>query len=305
MGRADEALESWRDAVHDGIHAGLTEDAADWLYAIRTVNAQFGPWTDKLDEEHRLAQALRTTGSDHLLERIRQPSEEAKSAVLGRRPIEAVLSARRWLMDAVVTGSWADELEAAEFLGDLYRDNTELELAAQYFARAGRCKKIVEPAERAGDTLLATEPVRDAPWWVVEAGTALATAQADLLDDDAAEALLGDLIDLALRGRAGELIDSPSHALTLRVTKGACVVAHRGTPSQACAVLELLAADVPREPNHYRYTDDEHAAACVEIALALLALSVIRRPFDIAFADRGAQLPNLRAAWLRLHETLR
>jgi hypothetical protein len=41
------------------------------------------------------------------------------------------------------------------------------------------------------------------------------------------------------------------------------------------------------------------------LGLALLALSVIRRPFDIAFADRGAQLPNLRAAWLRLHETLR
>ena len=55
----------------DGIHAGLTENAADWLYAIRTVNAQFGPWTDQLDEEHRLAQVLRTTGSDHLLDRSR------------------------------------------------------------------------------------------------------------------------------------------------------------------------------------------------------------------------------------------
>jgi hypothetical protein len=285
--RADEALEGWRDAVHDGIHAGYTEDAEDWLYAIRAVNIQFGPWTDQLDEEHRLALALRTTGSGSILHRSRQPSERARSAVLGRRTIEAALSARRWLTDAVVTGSWADELEAAEFLGDLYRDTTELELAAPYYARAGRCKKIIELADRASDQLLTTGPMHGAPWWVLEARIALAAAQADLLDDDAAADLLGDLIDLATRGRAGELIDSPSHALTLRAATAACVLAHRGTPEQARAVLDLLAADVPREPNHHRYTDNEHAAACVEIALAhsLLAVPALTRLFDLAEND--------------------
>jgi Restriction endonuclease len=285
--RAEEALDGWRDAVHDSIHAGLTEDAADWLYAIRAVNIQFGPWTDQLDEEHRLALALRTTGSGSILNRARQPSERARSAVLGRRPIVAALSARRWLTDAVVTGSWADELEAAEFLGDLYRDTTELELAARYYARAGRCKKIIELADRANDQLLTTGPMDGAPWWVLEARITLAAAQADLLKDDAAADLLGDLIDLASRGRAGELIDSPSHALTLRATKAACVLAHRGTPTQARAVLDLLAVDVPREPNHHRYTDSEHAAACVEIALAhsSLAVPALTRLFDLAEND--------------------
>lgn len=36
-GRAEEALEAWRDAVHDAIHAGLSDDAASWLYAIRSL----------------------------------------------------------------------------------------------------------------------------------------------------------------------------------------------------------------------------------------------------------------------------
>jgi hypothetical protein len=75
--------------------------------------------------------------------------------------------------------------------------------------------------------------------------------------------------------------------LMLRAAKGACVLAHRGTPSQARAVLDLLTADVPREPNHYRYTDDEHAAACVEIALAhpSLAFVALMRLFDLAEND--------------------
>ncbi|MGH3696422.1 MAG: hypothetical protein ACRDRX_20925 [Pseudonocardiaceae bacterium] len=41
-GRAEEALEAWRDAVHDAIHAGFSDDAANWLYAIRSLNASTG-----------------------------------------------------------------------------------------------------------------------------------------------------------------------------------------------------------------------------------------------------------------------
>ncbi|NML51597.1 hypothetical protein HHL19_21740 [Streptomyces sp. R302] len=41
-GRAEEAVDAWREAVADAIHAGLTHEAADWLYAIRMANVRCG-----------------------------------------------------------------------------------------------------------------------------------------------------------------------------------------------------------------------------------------------------------------------
>jgi hypothetical protein len=288
--RADEALESWRDAVHDGVHGGLTEDAADWLYAIRGVSIQFGLSAGGIHEEHHLAQALRRSGADRLLERARQPSERARAAALARRPREAVLSGRQWLTDAVITGSWAVEMEAARFLGDLYRNNAEPEVAAELLARSGDAKKLVELAEQVGDRLIPVQLDRREPWWVSDARIALVVAQADLLPDEAAADLLDQLTDLAVRGRAGELTERGRHGdLTDRATCAACALAHRGTPEQAQAVLAILAADVPRDSNRHRRSDDAHAAACVEIAIAHpgLAVPALTRLFDLAKYGAG------------------
>ena len=267
-GRAEEALEAWRDAVNDAIHVGLIDAAADWLYSIRNLNVQYGPWSAGLDEEHRLAQALSATGSGHLVDRRRDPREAAMSAVVGNEPIEAVLSARRWLTDAVATGSWADEHDALVFLGDLYQNNGEPARAAGYYQRAGDDKKLTELADKVGDMRLPIGSLTGEPWWSLNARAALIYAQADLLDDKTASSILEELTSLALRGRAGELIDAPNYQLTLQATKSACSLASRGTPEQAAAVLDMLAADVPREPNHYSHTDAWHAAACADIALA-------------------------------------
>jgi hypothetical protein len=293
--RAEEALESWRDAVQDAIHAGLAEDAADWLYAIRSLNIQYGPWSTELDDEHHLAQALRTTGTGRLLDRIRDPRAQAMSAVLRKKPIEAVVSARRWLTDSVVTGSWADENEALSFLGDLYRDNSESALAATYYQRAGNIKRLKELSANVGDLLLPVGQLRDGPWWVLRARAALISAQTDLIEDHSVGTLISDLTDLAARGRAGELTDSPTQALTLQATKSACTLVSRGTPEQAVTLLDLLASDVVREPNHYRHTDDEHAVACVEIALAHpdLTMTALTRLFDLAEHDAHKALELL------------
>jgi hypothetical protein len=107
------------------------------------------------------------------------------------------------------------------------------------------------------------------------------------LDDLTASALLADLTDLAVRGRAGELTDAPNHSLTLQATRSACALAPRGTPEQALAVLEMLAPDVPREPNHYRHTDDAHATACADIAIVhpSLTMTAMTRLLDLAAHD--------------------
>lgn len=286
-GRAESAVECWRDAVHESINAGLPEDAADWLYAVRAVKVQYGPLTTDIDDEHRLAQALRTTGRGRLLGRVRSPREQALSAVVAGKPVEAALSARRWLTDSVITGSWASEFEALTFLGDLYRDSGELDLAAQHFQRAGRAKKLEEIAAK-GDHILPVGPLSDAPWWTLHARAALIAAQADLLDDDTAAAHLAALLALTERGRTGELMESPLRHLTHRATRSACALGARGTPTQAQTLLDLLAADVPRGPHQYHFSDDGHATACVAIARvhSRLTANALTRLFDLA--DGGA-----------------
>ncbi|MET8840366.1 restriction endonuclease [Streptomyces rubiginosohelvolus] len=282
--RAEEAVESWRDAVHEAIHAELPEDAADWLYAIRAAHVSFGPLTLDIDEEHHLAQALRTTGAGQLLSRIRPPRAQAMAALARKKPIEAVLSARRWLTDAVTTGSWAEEREALDFLADLYRSNNEPELAAALYERAGNAKKLTELASHVGDHLLPMGSFDDAPWWVLYARATIVAEQEDLLEDVSASTFLDSLTDLASRGRAGELTDSPTAALSLRATKAACALSTRGTATQAAALLALLADDVPREPGHYRHTDVDHASAAAAIAVAHpeLAAPALTRLFDLA-----------------------
>jgi hypothetical protein len=284
----DEALEHWRCAVHEAIHAGLAEDAADWLYAIRAVNGLYGPWED-LDDEHRLAQALRGTGSANLLVRSRAPREQALSAKVGGKPIEAVLSARRWLVDATVSGDWQGEREALGFLADLYAKNQEPDLAADLYRRAGSTKELEALAAAVGDRPLPRAPFGDMPWWVLEAQAALVRAQADLIEDPAVQELMGALTALAERGRAGELIESPTRALTSQATQAACALADRAAPGQALALLDLLAADVPREPDRFHQSDQSHAAACLAIAKAhpALAKRALTQLFDLA--EQGVQ----------------
>ncbi|MFI6073936.1 hypothetical protein ACIA5C_20415 [Actinoplanes sp. NPDC051343] len=282
--RLEEAVDAWRDAISDAIHDGLADDAADWLYAIRSANGRLGSWSSGIDDEHHLAQALRNTGTDRLLQRSRLPSDHARTALLAGNPIEAILAARQWLTDAVVTGSWAVEMEATRFLGELYRDNAEPALAADFLARSGSAQKLTELAERVGDELIQIEINRAEPWWVTDAKIAFATTQADLIPDQAAAKLLEILTDITIRGRAGEFAEPPGRgSLTERAVEGMCALAHRGTSEQAAAVLDLLAADVVRGPRQFRPSDNAHAAACVEISIAHpdIALPGLRRLLEL------------------------
>ncbi len=162
-GRAESAVECWRDAVHESINAGLPEDAADWLYAVRAVNVQYGPLTTDIDDEHRLAQALRPPAAAGFL---------AGSVLRGSRPCrlwsQASLSkplCPPGLTGTVVTGNWASESESLTFHGDLYRDSGELDLAAQHFQRAGRAEKLEKIATK-GDHILTVGPLILQPHFV-------------------------------------------------------------------------------------------------------------------------------------------
>ncbi|MFI1887799.1 HEAT repeat domain-containing protein [Streptomyces jumonjinensis] len=162
-------------------------------------------------------------------------------------------------------------------------------MATSYYQRAGKPKKLVGLAKSAGDRLLPMGPLHEGPWWVLHARAAQVAAQADLIHDHAAAQLLDDLTDLATRGLAGELADSPTQSLTIQAVKSACALASRSTQEQASHLLGLLAPEVPRESGHYRHIDDEHAAACADIASTHeeLAAAALTRLFDLA--DQGVQ----------------
>ncbi|WP_218146800.1 hypothetical protein [Rhodococcus maanshanensis] len=296
LGETEDALEYWRRAVEDGIHVGLTNDAASWLYAIRRLNVSYGPWTSDLEDEHRLAQSLRTTASDRLLPRYRDPRERTLNARVAGRPNAAIIAARRWLVDTIVTGRWADEASALEMLGDLYRDNAEPNLAAAFYQRAGLSKKLTALVEAVGDLKLTVGPLdTGAPWWELSARAHLVSEQADLLDDEAASTLLRQLIDLARRGRAGELTDGPAQVLGDQIISSTCALAPRGSVEQAVEVLDLLKHDVPRAPGHHRRSDGPHVKACVAIAGAHpgLAAVAMTRLFDLAEANTHEALTAL------------
>ncbi|MEV5124734.1 hypothetical protein AB0K49_18385 [Streptomyces decoyicus] len=276
-GKADAAVEAYRDAVDAGIRADLPQDAADWLYSIRSINAWYGPWPGDIDDEHRLAQALRATGTGRLLVRARHPREQALSAVVRQRPREAITAAQRWLVDTVATGDWTGELEALRFLADLYRDNTEAGLAAVYYQRAGEAKAAKKLAATSGDTLLPLGPLQGVPWRVSRARAAQLEAQADILDDDAAVALLGELVDMARRLLSGDLADSPQRHLLHQVLRSACTLAPRGTAEQASQVL----ADIV----DLKKTDRGATWLAIADRHPRLALQAVTKLFDDA--ERG------------------
>lgn len=283
-GSPEDALEHWRQAVAHAIHEGRTNDAAGWLYAIRGVNIRFRPLTSRIDEEHLLAQALPRSSGGRLIRRVRDPETDARRAALEGRPLEAIQAGRRWLADSIIVGDWVDERAATELLGDLYAKNAEPERAAGCYQWAGETEKLTKLAAAVGDRLLPLASVGSGPWWQQTTSLAGIAAQQDMVDDAAAGALLSLLVNLVARGRAGELVDSPTHSLTLGATKTACVLAGRGTSDNAQALLDLFADDVAREENRYFYHDEEHVQACHSILVhhQELVWPALMRIFDLA-----------------------
>lgn len=80
-GAADPAIEMWWDAINAGALAGLGDDTAEWLYAVRLCMSIYGPdedWT----ETHPLAQAMRASGGTALPVHRRNHIEDAGTDVI-------------------------------------------------------------------------------------------------------------------------------------------------------------------------------------------------------------------------------
>jgi hypothetical protein len=281
-----DAIQNWRQAVQHAIQEGLTDDASGWLYSLRAVRVEYGPWTDDMNLEHYLAQGLPRRGGASSLRRTRDPETRSYREALQGKPHVAVNAVRRWLADSIVLSDWTDESAAIEMLGDLLAQNAEPGRAALCYQWAGRIKKLELLSQTVGDFALPVRAIDYGPWWVRRSAVKLLAAQEDLLDDDAAKAYLTQTTDLANRGRNGELNDPHGH-LTLEVLRTACALAGRGTPNDAKALLDSMAQDVDRAPNTYTFFDKQHVDACLSIAShhPSLANTALERIF--ALADVG------------------
>jgi hypothetical protein len=257
----------WRDAIERACVELLNDDAADWLYALRAVRLQNGLMGDDIDDLHRHAQALRAAGTGTLLPEPYPARESGLANLRDKQWPDALETVRRYLWRSVVGADWSGELEAHEMLGDLFVQTGRGHEAIRHYVIAGEGKKLQQLAGAARD-----EPVRlpgdllTSRPWERAAAFSFAAATADLIVDEDARYWCS----AAFR----EVTDHPQPAPLgapnpmLAAFKAFGQLAAVSTVEQARRFLEIGRELVPRQPNAYHYTDEDHVHALIGLARA-------------------------------------
>lgn len=289
------AQEHFLEAIERACTEEMFDEAADWLYAWRTVLAWYD---DSLkDEQHPLAQALRPhakpstlPGSPHTAERALRAMQDAD------KPDMALQAVRRWRWQAVVRGQFTEEIEALEAFGSLLQRQGDADSAIRCFVRAGSdravqaARSLPEKTARVDPGMLTSVPPCRA------AAYSAATAAADLLTDDDARAwgdaaLAEVMADQPLR-RFG-----PSPGLSAFDLLAA--VCDALSNEQAGQLLRLVEPLIERPADHYKHTDEAVAKILVTMAasrpeaLPLLARALVA---DQRMAEVILNRPDVLAA---------
>ena len=144
------AMEQYLDAIEHATAKEMFDDAADWLYALRTVRYLDGQFS--ADEEHPLAQALRPHAKASTLPGSPHTKELALQAMLDKEePAEALQRVERWRWQAVVRAELTDEFRAIEAVGTLQEKGGDLDDAIKSYVRAGSAKKAKTAAGKLPD----------------------------------------------------------------------------------------------------------------------------------------------------------
>lgn len=288
MPEPQASLGRWRDAIERACVEGLNDDAAEWLYALRTVRVQHGLIDADIDDLHRHAQALRATGSGSCLPEAHRARERALAYLRDQKWPDALEALRRYLWRSTIGGDWTGELEGLELLGDLFARTGRVEEAIRHYVFAGKIKKLEELAAALPEspTRLPLELVTPRPWERA-AAFSFAAAHADLIiDRDAAEwctAALREVID-----EPQPLpVFAPNPALSAFKAFGALALV--STEDQATQFLALSQELVPRSANRYRFTDDAHIQALIGIARAHSAVrgEAVDQLLEALVTDQG------------------
>lgn len=265
-----QAVGRWRDAIERACLEGLNDDAADWLYAVRTVRVQtgFNLLDGDINEPHRHALALRAAGNGTILPEPYRARERALANLRDEKWPNALEALRRYLWRSAVGADWTGEMDAHKLLGDLFLRTGRPRAAVEHYVVAGESKKLEALASGLRDepVRLPIQLVTPRPWERA-AAFSFAAAAADLIvDEDAVQ---------WCKTAFHEIVEHPQPASPgapdawLAAFKAFGKLGIVSTEEQARRFLDEISHElIPRESNRYRFTDEAHIEALIGIAHA-------------------------------------
>ncbi len=179
------AEQAYLSAIERAVPASMFDEAADWLYALRTARFWYYDGEDR-EDEHSIAQTLRPLARTSGLPGSPYLQQHAYSSALDDDKTEtAIQRTLRWRWQAVLRAQLTEEIDAEEKLGRLLQRRGDLAEARDSLIRAGASKHIPSLAKTLPEKRVLLPPLRrDAPPVQHAAVFAFAAQTADLLSDD-------------------------------------------------------------------------------------------------------------------------
>ncbi|WP_329437903.1 hypothetical protein [Streptomyces canus] len=294
----DEAIEAYRRAVLAATREGLGGDARHALRAISYLSDQYNLG---LGESSRAMQSARTVGAKgaRLIDLSFDPAVSALEALADDKLPDASRASHQWLWQDRISGALTDELLAHQRYGEVFNRAGEAKRAVRHFILAGQRKDARTAAESVLQFLDVRDLLQVQARWVCSAAAAVTSQQADLIPDDAVPGIAARLTDIVTTGPQSGLTGSDP----VKEALGALGALEERLPAKAAQqVLPLLVEWIPREPNTYRFTDEQMLSfldACIKAELPVADQAVqalleawkldVHGAYDL-LAGLGAQL---------------
>jgi hypothetical protein len=262
----DEAIEAYRRAVLAATREGLGGDARHALRAISYLSDQYNLG---FGHSSRAMQSARTVGAKgaRLIDLSFDPAVSALEALADGKLPDASRASHQWLWQDRISGALTDELLAHQRYGEVFDRAGETNRAVHHLILAGRRKDARSAAESVPDYLDVRDLLQVRARWVCSAAAAVTGEQADLIPDDAVPGIAARLADIVTTGPQSGLTGSDP----VKEALGALGALDGRLPAEAAQqILPLLVEWIPREPNTYRFTDEQMLAflgACIKAEL--------------------------------------
>jgi hypothetical protein len=292
----EDAEAEYSLAIQRACTAGLTSEAAACVRSIIQLRARFGHLSDDMHALSQLALSVEASGSIGLFPG-RDPLDAGAVALANGELPEALRWYRTALRSAVIRGDLNDEHTAQLALVDVLNRSGEGHAALQHALAAGSTDDAEKCMPLDAYTHLRNR-LTIGPHW--ERATALraVSLQADLIPDDE----IAPHIDIALAATQEPQRSFFAPHVHLNAWKVLAALIERSTRAQAVEALDQLEERIDREPNQYRFEDDDHIAIVVDIArsqptlqerAAIHLARIIGQGDHFADAARSAILQNL------------
>lgn len=270
-----EADAGWDEAAGDACLVQAWSDAARWIVSRRAFLPRWRPFAS--NELLPIQSAMAARGPTRSVLVLDDDAlENAYGRFADRSHRSAAIAAQRALRDAITLSDWAAERRARHLLSDILEASGEPELAAKHLVRVGEVTVLKRLAESNPDRYLdVTELLAATPYWIVGAAYRMIAAQADLVPDDAVEAIADSILGELASATSGTLIDLTSFDTSrFRGSLAALAgLAARLTNQQAETALAYFEAQPEVEPGHHRFHDEDEASAVAGILTNHTALA--------------------------------